>query len=156
MHSTDVGALLRHVYRGVAVRFRTEGLVQRCASAAVKIALDEGCALEMYDRARYFTVTGNPFRNAPLQVEDHAADVLALFEQLTQRRRAIPLAGKLPYGTQHLTLVSIAGTLRRRGICDEAIEACLQAVNHYQCEQPGPRTNITRIVTSTRPWSQRL
>jgi len=35
----------------------------------------------------------------------------------------------IPHGRQHYTLVSIAGTLARRGVCPEAIEACLLVVN---------------------------
>jgi hypothetical protein len=129
--------------------------------AAVSIAIEDG-RIEMYDRARYFTLTGNVFRGAPLEIEDHAADLLSLFERLTGRsanhcempRYGIPVEGKIPKGTQHLTLVSLTGTLRRRGICDEAIEACLQTVNLRQCEQPGRPENISRIVRSTRAWKR--
>lgn len=127
--------------------------------AAFMVAVEDG-RIEMYDRARYFTVTGQTFRGAPLHIEDHAADVLSLFERLTGRstkscgmpKYGIAVEGRIPKGTQHLTLVSLAGTLRRRGICDEAIEACLQAVNRNQCEEPGPPQNISRIVTSSRAW----
>jgi len=52
-------------------------------------------------------------------------------------------------------LVSIAGTLRRRRICDEEIEACLQAINKIQCERPGQPEHIARIVQSSRRWEQR-
>lgn len=123
-----------------------------------KTELEDGCAIEMYDRARYFTVTGNIFRNAPLQIEDHAGDVMSLFEALRGRGSAkynIPTQGKIRYGTQHLTLVSLAGTLRRRHVCNEAIEACLQAVNRYQCEKPGPPANVSRIVRSSQRWGWR-
>lgn len=124
------------------------------------VSCANGCGIEIYDRARYFTVTSQVFRGAPLQIEDHAADVITLFERLTGRsanhcempKYAIPPEGRIPHGTQHLTLVSLAGTLRRRGVCDQAIEACLQAVNRYQCERPGPADNISRIVTSSRAW----
>jgi putative DNA primase/helicase len=114
-------------------------------------------AVELYDHARYFTVTGQRFRCAPLQVEDHNKDLMALYERLTggtdRTWRPGPLAtGKIPYGQQHTTLVSIAGTLRARKLCDEAILACLLAVNTYQCEKPGPPANIERIVRSTRRW----
>jgi hypothetical protein len=114
-------------------------------------------SIEMYDRARYFTVTGQRFRGAPLQVEDHAADLIALYKRLTSRTGAHwPLqpmvSGKIPHGQQHNTLVSIAGTLRARRVCDEAILACLLAVNLHQCEKPGPPANIERIVRSTRRW----
>jgi putative DNA primase/helicase len=114
-------------------------------------------AIELYDRARYFTVTGQRFRSAPFQVKDHSKDLLALYERLTGSThmswRPEPLAnGKIPHGQQHATLVSIAGTLRARRVCDEAILACLLAVNKYQCEKPGPPANIERIVRSTRQW----
>jgi hypothetical protein len=112
--------------------------------------------IEMYDRARYFTVTGRVFRGAPLEVEDHRADLLALYDHLTagrKRWKLEPLAGgRIPYGQQHNALVSIAGTLRARRICDEAIEACLQVVNARQCEKPGPPGHISRIVRSSRKW----
>jgi primase-polymerase (primpol)-like protein len=113
--------------------------------------------IEMYDRARYFTVTGRAFRGAPLEVEDHAADILVLYQRLTgtknRRWQLQPLeGGRIPYGQQHNTLVSIAGTLRARRICDEAIEACLQIVNERQCERPGPRVHISQLVRSSRKW----
>jgi hypothetical protein len=113
--------------------------------------------IEMYDHARYFTVTGRPFRNSPLEIEDHAADLLELYRHLTERRargwtlHPLP-GGGIPYGRQHNTLVSIAGTLRARHICDEAIEVCLQTINSVQCERPAPREHIARIVQSTKRW----
>ena len=114
-------------------------------------------SIEIYDRARYFTVTGQRFRGAPLSIEDHAADVIALYERLARGAGTNwplqPLAnGRIPHGQQHSTLVSIAGTLRARRVCDEAILACLLAVNARQCEKPGPVANIERIVRSTRRW----
>jgi primase-polymerase (primpol)-like protein len=117
-------------------------------------------SIEIYDHARYFTVTGRAFRGAPLQIEDHAADVLLLYNHLTAATRKVwplqPLGGgRIPYGQQHSTLVSIAGTLRARRVCDEAILACLLAVNAHQCEQPGTPEAISRIVRSTRTWGAR-
>jgi hypothetical protein len=113
--------------------------------------------IEMYDRSRYFTVTGCAFRGAPLEVEDHARDVLMLYDRLIGRKvKTWPLqplrGGRIPYGRQHNTLVSLAGTLRARNVCDEAIEACLQIVNQSQCERPGARVHISEIVRSSRRW----
>jgi hypothetical protein len=119
----------------------------------------ENGAIEMYDHARYFTVTGRAFRGAPLAIEDHASDVLTLYDHLTPGRKAWPVqplpGGKIPHGQQHNTLVSLCGTLRARHICDEAIEACLQIVNEKQCETPGSREHITRIVRSSHGWESR-
>jgi hypothetical protein len=64
--------------------------------------------------------------------------------------------GQIPHGQQHNTLVSLCGTLRARGICDEAIESCLQIVNRQQCERPGPPENISGIVKSSRRWGRKL
>lgn len=116
-----------------------------------------GGQIEAYDHGRYFTVTGRVFRGAPLEIENHAADLHALYDHLTQGKRARwklhPLqGGRIPHGHQHNMLVSIAGTLRSRRVCDEAIEACLQVVNARQCERPGPPENIARIVRSSRKW----
>jgi hypothetical protein len=120
-----------------------------------KVAVGDG-GIEMYSRARFFTVTGRAFRGAPQQVEDHASDVLELHAALTRaqgRWKYQPNAGgKIPYGRQHHTLVSIAGTLARRGVCVEAIEACLLVVNARQCERPGPASNIRQIARSSSLW----
>jgi hypothetical protein len=113
-------------------------------------------AIELYDHARYFAVTGRAFRGAPLEIEDHAPDLLMLYERLTAGRKGWPLqplpGGQIPHGRQHNTLVSVCGTLRARGICEEAIEACLQIINAKQCERPGPSEHVSRIVRSSRRW----
>jgi primase-polymerase (primpol)-like protein len=115
--------------------------------------------IEIYDHARFFTLTGRAFRGAPLQVEDHAGDLLLLYERLKGNRKGWALqplqGGRIPYGQQHNTLVSIIGTLRARRVCDEAIEACVLAVNEHQCERPGPPEHIVRMVRSSRPWGAR-
>ncbi|MFN7939112.1 MAG: primase C-terminal domain-containing protein [Bryobacteraceae bacterium] len=120
-----------------------------------KVAVGDG-GIEMYSHARFFTVTGRAFRGAPLEVEDHESDVAALCERLTlaqgRWRHQPKPCGKIPYGRQHCTLVSIAGTLARRRVCLEAIEACLQVVNARQCERPGPSENISRIARSAARW----
>lgn len=116
-------------------------------------------AIELYDHARYFTVTGRVFRGAPFEVEDHGADLLLLYQRLTRGREGWPLqplpGGQIPHGRQHNTLVSLCGTLRARGVCEEAIESCLQVVNKKQCENAGPREHVTRIVRSSRKWGTR-
>jgi hypothetical protein len=124
------------------------------------VPVASGGSIEIYDRARYFTVTGKVFRGAPLEVEDHAEDVLYMYERLTQKKKKVwplqPLAGgRIPVGAQHSTLVSIAGTLRARHVCDEAVLACLLAVNAHQLERPAPTENIARIVRSSRNWATR-
>jgi primase-polymerase (primpol)-like protein len=81
-------------------------------------------AIEIYDRSRYFTVTGNA---GPARViTDHQADVESLIENLNGGPRAstrpvTTINGQIPYGVQHNTLVSLAGTMWRRGMSVSAI-----------------------------------
>jgi primase-polymerase (primpol)-like protein len=123
--------------------------------AAIKIGDGQ---IEIYDHARFFAVTGRVFRGSPLAIEDHSADLRLLYEQLAGGRKRCLLqpleSGRIPYGQQHSTLISLLGTLRARRVCDEAIEACLQAINARQCERPGPREHISRMVRSSRTWRQ--
>jgi hypothetical protein len=139
---------------GRGLKIWTRGSLPRNL-AGVRVS---GGQIEIYDHARYFTVTGRIFRDAPLEVEDHAVDLRALFEFLTQRSnkgqgKLQSLNGaRIPCGRRHNTMVSIAGTMRRRGLCDAAVEACLQTVNTQQCERPMAPEDITSIVRSTRHW----
>jgi len=140
---------------GVGVKIWARGQIP---SNVPGIGVGDG-QIEMYDHARYFTVTGMAFNGAPLEVENHSGDLLDLYNHLKPEKRLWPLqplaCGRIPYGQQHSTLISIAGTLRARRVCDAAIEACLQAINEHQCERPGSRENISRIVKSSRAWRQR-
>jgi len=120
------------------------------------VRVEDG-SVEIYSHSRYFTMTGRVFRGAPLQLEEHGDDLRVLYEHLTAaKRKTWPLqplqGGRIPHGQQHSTLISIAGTLRARRVCDEAILACLLAVNAHQCERPGSPEAISRIVRSTRTW----
>jgi len=171
-HCLNADGALKAWARGVIERFADTYMEVSPSGSGVKIwargslpanlpgvRVGDG-SIEMYAAGRYFTVTNRVFRGAPLELEDHAADLLLLFTRLTERKRKVwplqPLqGGRIPYGQQHQTLVSIAGTLRARLVCDEAILACLLAVNAHQCERPGPAENIARIVRSTRAWVAR-
>jgi hypothetical protein len=112
-----------------------------------------GGAIEIYDRARFFTVTGQS--NGILAITDHQQDIEALVRNLDEGRRlSLPCAipESIPYGVQHRTLVSLAGSMWHRGMCAAAIEAALQVVNAEQCEKPGPPENITKIVKGMQKW----
>ena len=142
--------------RGLGLKLWVRG---RLPGAIPKVKIADG-GLEAYSSGRFFTVTGRRFRNAPLDVADHHAWLQKLWqthrgEWAAARGATGPnaLSKKIPYGTQHLALVSLAGTLRRRGVCDEAILTCLLKVNELQCERPGPAKNIEQIVRSTKSWS---
>jgi hypothetical protein len=51
-------------------------------------------------------------------------------------------------GFRNTTLMSLAGTMRKRGMTEEAIRAALQAENRTRCEPPLGDDEVDRIVTS--------
>jgi primase-polymerase (primpol)-like protein len=114
-------------------------------------------AIEIYDRKRFFTVTG---RGGPRTITDHQADITALVSHLDNHggRSAFSAASRIgasiPEGSRHYTLVSLAGTMYRRGMCLAAIEAALLVVNEKQCSPPQPVAEIRSIIQSAERWSR--
>ena len=113
-------------------------------------------AIEVYDRARFFTVTG---RSAGVSViTDHQADVELLIANLDEGRpqraqvqsRTVPSI--IQQGQRHPMLLSLAGTMWRRGMCAAAIEAALLATNEKQCDPPHSPEHVHKIVESMHRW----
>lgn len=65
---------------------------------------------------------------------------------------APPIADKIPHGRQHYELVSLAGSMRRRGMNADEIFAALWQVNVNRCERPGPEENIRQIAESVERY----
>jgi hypothetical protein len=108
-------------------------------------------ACEIYDHSRFFAMTGR--HSGVLEIRDHQRDVELLVANLDRRERpahrsAAPIGAVIPYGVQHHVLVSLAGSMRRRGMSPQAIEAALWITNLQSCEKPGPAENIRRIAES--------
>jgi hypothetical protein len=120
-------------------------------------------AIEIYDHSRFFTVTGRS--NGVRVITDHQSDVDSLIRYLAARASAPSRAGSalpsansgasaaligsvIPYGTQHNTLVSLAGSMWNRGFSVDEIDAALQIANAKRCEKPGPPQNIRKIAES--------
>ncbi len=107
--------------------------------------------VEIYGQARYFTVTGNHWAGQMLDVEEHQAALDWLLALSPHGQKKVPFTldeGKIPKGTQHDTLVSIAGTMRARGCEYPEIEAALLEINRSRLEEPAPVENIKRIAGS--------
>jgi primase-polymerase (primpol)-like protein len=113
-------------------------------------------AIEIYDHARYFAVTGKS--NGVQVVTDHQADVESLVayldegNQIRSSASVVPL--RIPQGKRHNTLVSLAGTMFRRGMSPEAIEAALAETNQRQCDPPYDREHIQKMVESIAGWDR--
>jgi hypothetical protein len=111
--------------------------------------------VEIYDRGRYFTVTGNHWAGQMLDIEEHQAalDWLLALSPHGQKKVAFTVMGKIPKGSQHDILVSIAGTMRARGCEYPEIEAALLEMNRSRLQEPAPEENIKRIAESVCRYS---
>jgi hypothetical protein len=117
-------------------------------------------AIEIYDHARFFTVTGRS--NGVTVITDHQADIEALVAHLDSGRRHYHqpqrgpqvMSGPIPQGQRHNTLVSLAGSMYRRGMTPDAIEAALLVTNERQCDPPYLPEHVRKIVSSTWRWQQ--
>ena len=81
--------------------------------------------VELYGERRFFTVTGDHWEGQMLDVEEHQADLDWLLALSPHGQKKVPFTveGKIPKGSQHDTLVSIAGTMRASGCEYPEIEA---------------------------------
>lgn len=61
---------------------------------------------------------------------------------------AEPVGAVIPKGTRNDTLTSLAGTMRRRGLGADAIEAALQVENANRCQPPLGEKDVQTIAAS--------
>ncbi|MEQ1680806.1 MAG: bifunctional DNA primase/polymerase [Nitrospira sp.] len=59
-----------------------------------------------------------------------------------------PAVSTIPEGQRHNTLVSLAGTMRWKGMSPKAISEALLIENHSRCTPPLPDQEVTRIAQS--------
>lgn len=122
----------------------------RLPGGGVAFPLGDG-HVEVYDQARYFTVTGNHWAGQMLDIEEHQAALDWLLGLSPHGQKKVPFTldeGKIPKGRQHDTLVSIAGTMRARGCEQPEIEAALLEINKRRLEESAPEEHIKRIAES--------
>ena len=109
--------------------------------------------VEIYDKGRFFTVTGRRFSNAELQILDHQTDVSSLYERLSTS--TVPKEGstgnqkKISVGYRHDHLVSVAGKLAAKRLDVEALFAVVEAINRRECEPPKPADEVRRLCEWT-------
>lgn len=110
----------------------------------------EDGAIEIYDRSRFFTTTGHALNGAPLQVEDHQAEIDRLYALLTGGLASKPKAdifdaGPVVQGNRHNYLASAAAQFGARGMGLEEIYAGTQALNLSRCKPPKPEEEVRDI-----------
>ena len=108
-------------------------------------------AIEIYDRTRFFTLTGAS--NTVRVVTNHQTyvDTLVARFTTTQQPTTRPrFEAVISEGHRHDALVSVCGTLRRRGVCSEAIFDCLMTMNRVQCGSRYDGKHIEQILGSIK------
>jgi hypothetical protein len=112
--------------------------------------------IEIYDQGRFFTVTGSVFNDAPRAIEEHQHFIENLYRRHKKTAEDRPKDGaassdtsaKIGEGKRHNTLVSLAGTMRRRGFSGNAINAALQVFNTERCSPPKDKADVRKIAES--------
>jgi hypothetical protein len=85
-----------------------------------------------------------PWTVAPIGVPE---PVLAHFAgTLSLTRRAGPVGDEIRAGARHRTLLSIAGTMRHRGMSADEIAVALLAVNERRCKPPLPDQEVVELA----------
>jgi hypothetical protein len=74
--------------------------------------------------------------------------LLALLTKDYAEKSASPTPAKIPEGTRNTTLTSLAGTMRRKGMTPEAIEAALFQENAQRCNPPLSEHEVQSIAAS--------
>jgi len=130
--------------------------------------------VEIYDRGRYFTVTGQHLPGTPTTIENRQSELKELYEKLSRRGNgraskattpdsALSPPGQgsheiflIPEGQRNTNLVRIAGTMRRCELNQDGIERGLQALNQAICDPPLPEDEVSRIARSVSRYSPGL
>ena len=104
-------------------------------------------AIEIYDRGRFFSVTGRLLNGTPLQIEDHQADIDRLYAQLTGHPDSNPKAdisdgGAVLVGDRHDYLLSVAAQFSARGMSFAEVYAATQVLNMSRCQPPKSQEEV--------------
>lgn len=108
--------------------------------------------VEIYDRGRYFTVTGHLLPGSPLSVEDCQAEISTFYANIKASRggaekvgtRSLPM--RVGEGERHNLLMRTAASLRGKGLEASEILAALKETNKSRCNPPKPEKEVEDIV----------
>lgn len=69
-------------------------------------------------------------------------------EHKSRANGSTAIGGAIPEGQRNNTLMSLAGTMRRRGMGAEEIEAALLVTNNKRCDPPLAEDEVRKIASS--------
>jgi hypothetical protein len=100
--------------------------------------------VEVYDRARYFTVTGDHWPNQMFNIEEHQPDLDWLLTHLLGCKKIVTAEGRLPEGSQRDALVS--GRMLSRGRQHSEAERQTLEISRSAVEASTPEEDTEQIV----------
>jgi len=131
------------------------GVSQDCQSKAGALGpgLDVKCAGAYVVAPPSKHVSGRRYEWESGRAPDEIAlaplpDAIAVRLKKNERKPAEEIGECIPEGKRHDILVSLAGTMRRRGMSERAIAAALLAENEDRCDPPLPEREVESIATS--------
>ena len=132
---------------GMHVYYRANG--HKVGSTAGRLA--EG--IDTRAEGGYVIGAGSP---GYLYVDGHGPERLGAMPEPIAKRLTYAMskpaeekpAGVIPEGKRDSTLASLAGTMRRRGLSEDAIYAALAAENKKSCKPPLPDAQVRKIAGS--------
>ena len=86
------------------------------------------------------------FAAEDLEIVEAPRQLIELCGQVSVRSHLSDIT--IPEGQRNQTLTSLAGSMRRRGMSESAIEAAIQAENRERCQPPLPEIEITKLAKS--------
>jgi len=102
---------------------------------------------EMYDRGRYFALTGDVLEDMPATIEDRTAELAVIHQQIFAEERSKSTATTtIKPASRHDTLVTLAVQRRKNGADVSLINAELADRNNAFAE-PKPKAEIAAIST---------
>jgi hypothetical protein len=110
------------------------------------------CTVEAYSQRRFFTVTGQRWRNSPLDIRPHGPDIEMALEVADKLAKPSPAAaasattGPISEGRRHDAIKKMGIKLRAAGMDATMIEAALLAFNAQRCSPPKPEAEVREIV----------
>lgn len=115
---------------------------------SVKFPHESG-AVEVYSEGRYFTVTGEAWNGAPLQVEESQSAIDYILSISSSKKLKPALVSR---GGRNNQMTSMAGRLHRNGI--ENVEPILQQRNQLLCDPPLPPEEVSNIARSVSRYER--
>jgi hypothetical protein len=78
-------------------------------------------------------------------VADLPLDIVSLLTSPSEKKNAPVVEGSILDDQRNLTLTSLAGSMRRRGMTAREIEVALLEINRQRCEPPLPEAEVRKI-----------